>query len=152
MSSDLAASAAFFMSAVKVVHSCLLSAIFLIVSRSFCDVREMLRFCSILRSLLRVIGCGDRPTSGSLGIVMEIECHSFVGRDRWFSPKYMTEQPPPCLQHFQRNWGLFTFFVEGLIWNFCWVSNSQNPAQLLSMERVQLFFVCFGQCPCAAIV
>ena len=44
------------MSAVKVIHSCLLSAIFLNVSRSVCDVREMLRFCSILRSLLRVIG------------------------------------------------------------------------------------------------
>ena len=44
------------MSAVKVIHSCPLSAIFLNVSRSLCDVREMLRFCSILRSLLRVIG------------------------------------------------------------------------------------------------
>ena len=83
--------------------------------------------------------CGDRPTPGSLGIVMEMEYHSFVGRDRWFSPKYMTEQPPPYLQYFQRNWGLFTIFVEGLICNFCRVSNSQNPAQLLSMVRVQLF-------------
>ena len=62
--------------------------------------------------------CGDRPTPGSLGIVVEIECHSFVGRDRWFSPKYMTEQPPPCLQHFQRNWGLFTFFCRGTYLKF----------------------------------
>ena len=50
-SSDLAASAAFFMSAVRAVHSCLLSAIFLIVSRSFCDVREMLRIELIELSL-----------------------------------------------------------------------------------------------------
>ena len=43
------------MSAVKVIHSCLLSAIFLNVSRSFCDVREMLRLgCTYRNSKLGV--------------------------------------------------------------------------------------------------